>query len=48
MSGKEKVYVEEAIESNWVTPLGPFVDKLEARLSSYAIVPNCAGLVAGW
>ena len=47
MSGKEKVYVEEAIESNWVTPLGPFVDKMEAMLSSYTNVPNCAVLNSG-
>ena len=47
MSGKEKVYVEEAIESNWVTPLGPFVDKMEAMLSSYTNVPYCAVLNSG-
>ena len=47
MSGKEKGYVEEAIESNWVTPLGPFVDKMEAMLSSYTNVPYCAVLNSG-
>ena len=47
MSGKEKVYVEEAIESNWVTPLGPFVDKMEAMLSSYTNVAYCAVLNSG-
>lgn len=47
MSGKEKVYVEEAIESNWVTPLGPFVDKMEAKLSAYTNVPYCAVLNSG-
>lgn len=47
MSGKEKVYVEKAIESNWVTPLGPFVDKMEAMLCSLSNVPYCAVLNSG-
>ncbi len=35
MSGKEIKYVEEAIRSNWVVPLGPFVTSFEKELNQY-------------
>lgn len=35
MSGKEQVFVEEAFKSNWIAPLGPFVDRFEQELGEY-------------
>ena len=34
MSGKEQVFVEEAFKSNWIAPLGPFVDRFEQELEA--------------
>lgn len=33
LNGKEIQYVSEALESNWVAPLGPFVDRFEIELA---------------
>ena len=27
LAGNEKKYVDEAVESTWIVPLGPFVDE---------------------
>lgn len=35
LAGKEKEYVDQAIDSTWIVPLGPFVDEFERRLDSY-------------
>jgi dTDP-4-amino-4,6-dideoxygalactose transaminase len=35
MGGKEKEYVQEAFDTNWIAPLGPNVNGLEADLASY-------------
>lgn len=35
LAGKEKEYVDKAIESTWIVPLGPYVDEFEQRLDSY-------------
>jgi dTDP-4-amino-4,6-dideoxygalactose transaminase len=35
MGGKEKNYVEQAFETNWVAPLGPNVDGFEGDLKEY-------------
>lgn len=35
MGGREREYVNEAFETNWVTPLGPNVDAFERALGSY-------------
>lgn len=36
MSGKERLYVEEAFVSNWVAPLGPNVSAFEEQLTNYS------------
>jgi len=36
LTGKEQQYVTEALDSNWVAPLGPFVDRLEQALAAHA------------
>src|SRR5690606_24277929 len=35
MGGKEKTYVAEAFESNWIAPLGPHVTAFEESLENY-------------
>lgn len=35
MGGMEQTYVREAFESNWIAPLGPFVDRFERELGEY-------------
>ena len=47
MSGRELDYVRDAIESNWVAPLGPHVDAFEAELAKAAGVPHALALSSG-
>ena len=35
MGGKERAYVTEAFDTNWVAPLGPNVNAFEGAISSY-------------
>lgn len=35
MSGKEKSYIDEAFETNWIAPLGPNVDAFEKEIAEY-------------
>jgi len=35
MSGREEAFVKEAFASNWIAPLGPFVDRFERELGEY-------------
>jgi dTDP-4-amino-4,6-dideoxygalactose transaminase len=44
---KEREYVKEAFETNWVAPLGPNVNALEASLSQYLDQGNVAVLASG-
>jgi dTDP-4-amino-4,6-dideoxygalactose transaminase len=34
MGGREEIYVKEAFDTNWISPLGPNVDKFEEAISS--------------
>lgn len=43
MLGNERKYVEEALDSNWIAPLGPFVDRLENGVCDLV---GCKGAVA--
>lgn len=47
MSGKELEYVSDAIKSNWVAPLGPYVNKMEFEISSKFGVREAAVLSSG-
>ncbi len=47
LAGKEKEYVNQAIESTWIVPLGPFVDEFEHRLDSYLGEGRAVALSAG-
>lgn len=47
MSGKEMAYVAEALESNYIAPLGPMVDAFEHDFSTYTGLPHCVALSSG-
>jgi len=47
MGGTEQTFVKEAFDTNWVSPLGPNVDGLEADLQHYTKVPHVAALSSG-
>jgi dTDP-4-amino-4,6-dideoxygalactose transaminase len=44
---KEKEYVNEAFESNWVAPLGPNVDAFEHQLTQFVGVDEAVSLCSG-
>ena len=33
LGDKEKIYLDDALESNWIAPLGPHVDDFENEIS---------------
>ncbi|HEY7694099.1 MAG TPA: aminotransferase class I/II-fold pyridoxal phosphate-dependent enzyme [Gaiellaceae bacterium] len=47
LSGRELDYVQDAIDSNWVAPLGPHVDAFEQELSAVTGVPHALALSSG-
>jgi dTDP-4-amino-4,6-dideoxygalactose transaminase len=47
LSGRELARLQEAIESNWVAPLGPQVDAFERELADAVGVPNALALSSG-
>ncbi len=47
MSGRERAYVAEAFDSNWVAPLGPNVDGFERELCQITGAGHAAALTTG-
>jgi dTDP-4-amino-4,6-dideoxygalactose transaminase len=47
LSGRELDYLQDAIDSNWVAPLGPHVDAFEAELAALVGVPHALALSSG-
>lgn len=47
MGGKEKEYLIEAFNTNWIAPLGPNVDRFEEDLSNYCNMKYVAALSSG-
>ncbi len=47
MSGGEMEYIRQAYESNWIAPLGPFVDGFEHDLADYTGAGHVAALSSG-
>jgi len=45
--GKEREYVKEAFDTNWIAPLGPFVTKLENDFKEYMPISNAVATSAG-
>ena len=46
-TGREQEFVDEAISSNWLAPLGPHVDAFEQEFSDVVDVPNALALSSG-
>ena len=46
-SGKEMEYIQDALVSNYLAPLGPYVDAFEQNLTSYVGVGHAAALSSG-
>ena len=44
MSGKEQEYIAEAFESNYIAPLGPFVNRFEESICNYTKAPYSLAL----
>jgi len=44
---KEKEYVLEAFDTNWIAPIGPHINAFEIELSNYIGTNNCAVLSSG-
>jgi dTDP-4-amino-4,6-dideoxygalactose transaminase len=47
LSGRELELLREAVESNWVAPLGPHVDAFERELAEVVGVPHALALSSG-
>ena len=47
LGGNENKYAGEAIESTWIVPLGPFVDRFEQQLGDYLGTPHVVALSSG-
>ena len=47
LGGEEKRFVNEAIDTNWVAPLGPNVNGFEEDLQAYTQVQHAAALSSG-
>lgn len=47
MGGTETRYVQEAFDTNWISPVGPHITQFESVLASYCNVSHCAALSSG-
>jgi len=47
MSGRERVFIESAFESNWIAPLGPNVEAFELEFAQAVGSPNALATVSG-
>jgi len=47
MSGREMHYMKEALDSNWIAPVGPDIDRFEKELASYVGVNDGVAVQSG-
>jgi dTDP-4-amino-4,6-dideoxygalactose transaminase len=47
MGGTELTYINQAFNTNWISPLGPNVDAFEKSLADYCDTRHCAALSSG-
>lgn len=47
MMGNELKYVKDAFDTNWIAPLGPYVNKLEDDFKEYMGLPGATALASG-
>ena len=47
LNGEEIDFIKDAIDSNWIAPLGPHVDAFESEIANYVGVKQAAALSSG-
>lgn len=47
MGDMERRFVEEAFDTNWISPVGPHIAAFEQELAAYAGIAHCAALSSG-
>src|SRR5690606_23938420 len=47
MGGEEIKFVQEPIDTNWISPIGPRLNAFEEELAAYCGVEHCAALSSG-
>ena len=47
LSGLEEKYLQEALASNWIAPLGPQVDAFEQEMAAYLGIKAAVALSSG-
>lgn len=47
MGGEEIKFVNEAFETNWISPVGPHITAFEEELAAYNGIAHCAALSSG-
>ena len=47
MGGEEIKFVQEAFDTNWISPIGPHLNAFEEELAAYCGVEHCAALSSG-
>jgi UDP-N-acetylbacillosamine transaminase len=47
MSGNELKYIEKVFESNYIAPLGEYVNKFEESIKNYTGTPNALAVTSG-
>jgi len=47
MGGRERAYVDQAFESNYIAPLGPMVDAFERDFAEMSGIPYCLAVTSG-
>ena len=47
VAGNELTYLKEAVDAGWLSPVGPFVDRFEARFAEYHGAPAAAAVSSG-
>ena len=47
LNGEEIDFIKDAIDSNWIAPLGPHVDAFECEVADYVGVKQAAALSSG-
>lgn len=47
LCGKEQQLVQDAIQSNWIAPIGPYLTQFEKSIATYTHSKYCVALVSG-
>ena len=47
LSGRERKYLNEAIDSNWVAPIGPHIDRFEAEFAKLIGLDHAVAVASG-